>query len=45
MRKYVSPEIEVVEFKDANVVTESACEYECPDSYGSTCTGNPYGGF
>lgn len=46
MKKYVSPEVEFVVFDESNVMTleGSSCEYECPNSYGSTCSGNPYGG-
>lgn len=42
MKKYVTPEVEFVVFQKMDIMTESS--YECPDEYGNTCTGNPYGG-
>jgi len=46
MKAYTEPKTEFVKLDDSNVVTESmGCdEYECPESYGTTCTGLPYPG-
>ena len=44
MKEYTEPKVEFVELEDANVITESSEEYVCPNEYGNTCTGNPYGG-
>lgn len=50
MKEYVTPEVEIVEFENNDIVTSSPCEgyvcdgYVCPDAYGTTCSGNPYGG-
>ena len=46
MKKYVSPEVEFVEIgENNNVDIITASPYNCPNNYGSTCTGNPYGGY
>lgn len=45
MKEYISPEIEFVELEEVDVIATSSCDdYECPNAYGTTCTGNPYGG-
>ena len=45
MKEYTSPEVEFVELEDTDIVTESECaSYVCPQTYGSTCAGNPYAG-
>lgn len=41
MKKYVSPEVVFVEFDESNRMFFQS--YECPNEYGNTCTGNPYG--
>lgn len=44
MKEYTKPSVEFVEF-EANIIASSGCNpYNCPNSYGGTCTGNPYGG-
>lgn len=51
MLEYASPEVEFIDFVANDIFTSSNCEeeydecdYVCPDEYGNTCTGNPYGG-
>lgn len=49
--EYTSPEMSFISLEIADIVTASSCDdgytpcpgYECPESYGSTCTGNIYG--
>lgn len=41
MKEYTSPVIEYFEFEDIDIITTSP---PCPNTYGSTCSGNPYGG-
>ena len=56
MKGYTSPKVEFIEFKNEDIITASPCNtnvceedekcpgYVCPESYGNTCAGNPYGG-
>ena len=47
MKRYVSPEVEFVEFDsyDNMDIATSECDgYVCPNMYGGTCSGNPYAG-
>ena len=46
MTKYAAPKAEFVDFEANDVIaTSGPCEeYECPETYGNTCSGNPYGG-
>jgi hypothetical protein len=44
MKEFQEPVFEVVEFDENDVIHTSTCSnYECPNAYGGTCTGNPYG--
>ena len=44
MKEYISPEVEFVEFEE-DIITASSCNgYSCPNAFGNTCAGNPYGG-
>lgn len=41
-KTYENPEMEIVEFESDKVIATSNCApYNCPTSYGSTCTGYP----
>ena len=43
MKEYTSPVIEYFEFEDIDIITTSPDD-PCPNTYGNTCSGNPYGG-
>lgn len=48
MKTYTAPTVEFIKFEGQMVTEASTCMigngYECPTAYGTTCTGNPYGG-
>ena len=43
MKEYITPVAEFIEL-DENVIATSTCDYQCPNAFGTTCTGNPYAG-
>lgn len=45
MEKYITPEVEVVEFDENDIVTASPCNgFVCEVDYGNICDGRPISG-